>query len=105
MQVVSVVFVDRPELLRLRIVQRQVLSDHPHFHCPYILPQHGNVCVRPRRADDSVHGNLLPLQFRRRRLRPDCSPPPQPRRHHHPCNNPSSQSRHSRQFGLHVSSP
>jgi hypothetical protein len=46
--------------------------------------------------------SALPLQFRPRRLRTGCSPPTQRRRHYQPCNKPASQSRHSRQFGLHA---
>src|SRR5208283_1373136 len=105
MQVVRVVFVDGPELLRLGIRQRHILPNHLHFHCPHVFPQQSNVLVRHCRAEDPLQGNLLPLR-RRHRLRPSRShPPTQRRRHYHARNKGPSQSRRSRHFVLHNLSP
>src|SRR5215468_7502295 len=101
MQVVRVVFVDGPELLRLRIRQRHILPNHLHFHCSYILPQQSNVRVRHCRAHDSLHSNLLSLRSRPRQSHP----PAQRRRDYHARNKRPSQSRRSRHFAIHDLSP
>src|SRR5262245_43367454 len=101
MQVVRVVFVDGPELLRLRIRQRHILPNHLHFHCPYILPQQSNVRVRHCRAHDPFHCNLLSL-----RLRPRGSHRSTQRcRDHHARNKRPSQSRRSHHFAIHDLAP
>src|SRR5215469_5230514 len=101
MQIVRVVFVNGPELLRFRIRQRHIFPNHLHFHCPYIFPQQRNVRVRHCRAHDTLHGNLLPL-----RLRPHRSHSSAQRScHHHPRNKRRSQSRRSRHFAFHNPSP
>src|SRR6516225_1960354 len=97
MQIVRVVFVNGPELLRLRIRQRHIFPNHLHFHCPYIFPQQRNVRVRHCRAHDTLHGNLLSLRLRTHRSHSST----QRGCHHHPRNKSRSKSRRFSHFGFH----